>query len=191
MSSFTSSLYQRYALDCEYNRVTDELVSMALVPIDWPSKDIPESMTFYETVFDVQRLSLWAMGGDNINNADVLAHMQWMEDNVYPVLGKQGVTLQDLQERLEAFLLRNSVKAIYVDWPEDIAWFCRTMITGPGKRILVPPGELQFHYVPGLESRSEIPHNALADAKGLVELLHERWAAERLARSGNSTGRLA
>lgn len=188
--SFTRSLYQRYALDCEYNRVTDELVSMALVPLDWPSKEIPESMTFYEVVSGVKRLGPWAGSSANAGNVDALLHMQWMEDNVYPVLGKPGIELTELQRRLEAFLERNGVKAIYVDWPEDIAWFCRTMITGPGQRIQVP-GDMQFHYVPGLDSRSEIPHNALADVRGLVELLHERWSAERLASSGNNTGRLA
>ena len=49
------------------------------------------------------------------------------------------------------------------DWPEDIEHFCAALICGPGMRINTPPLTMEIRR--DLNGASQLPHNALADAK--------------------------
>ena len=55
------------------------------------------------------------------------------------------------------------------DWPEDIAHFCRLLVTGNGE--IVDVGRLCFEFLrlPGFSvaANSRVPHNALHDARAL------------------------
>lgn len=94
----------------------------------------------------------------------------WVKENVIPVLGGSEIgTWSDkrtFQIAMQEYLLKFDACHIIADWPEDIAWFCRMLVTGPGKRIGTPPLTLEIDR--SLDSKgSRIPHNALEDAKAI------------------------
>ena len=90
----------------------------------------------------------------------------WVRDNVIPVLGQRPASLRMLQARMEAWLATYPRVHIVADWPEDIAHFCRALITGPGMRIDTPPLTLEVRRDLSSE-QSAIPHNALEDARAI------------------------
>ena len=134
-------------IDCEWTKFDGELISMALVPHDSTGLFKPY---FYEAL-------PWA------------PHLcdPWVVDNVLPVIDKEPVEKWAFDSLLSQFFNQFSYNEpihIIADWPEDIAWFCRALITGPGMRMNTPPLLMQIVRV---NSKSENPHNALADAMGI------------------------
>ncbi len=127
----------RIFIDGEWNSYGGELISLALVSEDY--------RTFYEVL--------------GCYKPD-----PWVEENVMPKLGKQWVSLPELQENLESFLSQFDSLNIIADWPEDIMWFCKVLVTGPGTRLDTPPLTMQVLRVDTVSSN---PHNALADAMAL------------------------
>jgi hypothetical protein len=126
-------------IDGEWNSYGGELISLALVAEDGRS--------FYQV-----------LGCDNPDS--------WVAENVMPKLGKPWVTLKSLQEQLEIFLRQFEFDSVHIiaDWPEDIMWFCKVLVTGPGTRLDTPPLTLEVLRV---DTVSKNPHNALADAMAL------------------------
>jgi len=124
-------------IDGEWNSYGGDLISLALVP------DIGEH--FYEV-----------LGCDNPD--------PWVAENVMTKLGKNRITMSEMQEKLEAYLSQFESIHIVADWPEDVMWFCKVLITGPGTRINTPPLSLEVLRV---DTVSMNPHNALADAGAL------------------------
>jgi len=124
-------------IDGEWNSYGGELISLALVP------EIGEH--FYEV-----------LGCDNPD--------PWVAENVMTKLGKNRITMALMQEKLEVYLSQFESIHIVADWPEDIMWFCKVLITGPGTRINTPPLSLEVLRV---DIVSMNPHNALADAGAL------------------------
>jgi hypothetical protein len=124
-------------IDGEWNSYGGELISLALVP------EIGEH--FYEV-----------LGCDSPD--------PWVAENVMPKLGKNRITMSEMQEKLEVYLSQFESIHIVADWPEDIMWFCKVLITGPGTRINTPPLSLEVLRV---DTVSMNPHNALADAGAL------------------------
>ena len=90
----------------------------------------------------------------------------WVAENVVPVLGQRFASLRMLQTRMEAWLAEYDSVHIVADWPEDIAHFCRALITGPGMRMDTPPLTLEVRRDLSSEA-SAIPHNALEDARAI------------------------
>jgi hypothetical protein len=129
----------RIFIDGEWNSFGGELISLALVAADGRS--------FYEV-----------LGCDNPD--------PWVAENVMSKLGKQSITLQELQKQLELFLRQFEFDSVHIiaDWPEDIMWFCKVLITGPGTRLDTPPLTMEVLRV---DIVSTNPHNALADATAL------------------------
>ena len=127
----------RIFIDGEWNSYGGDLISLALVAEDGRS--------FYEVL--------------GCENPD-----QWVAENVMPKLAKPWIVLQSLQEQLENFLSQFDTVHIIADWPEDIMWFCKVLITGPGTRLDTPPLTMQILRV---DTVSKNPHNALADAQAL------------------------
>lgn len=125
-------------LDTEFNGFGGALISMALVAED--------GREWYEALPCAQPVD-------------------WVMENVIPVLGKPHVTRQEAQTSLQAFLSQWEEVCVIADWPEDIAHFCQFLITGPGRR-LKPIPELSFRII-AVDYESETPHNALADARGI------------------------
>lgn len=124
-------------IDCEWNGFCGDLVSMALVDRN--------GREWYE-VLPCRRPT------------------PWVAANVIPVLQREPISNQAFQTSLGRFLRRYSDLQIVADWPEDISFFCNALITGPGECLAVPPPT--FQVVP-IESKSELSHNALADARAI------------------------
>lgn len=87
----------------------------------------------------------------------------WVAEHVIPILGKSPVSVQLMQRGLQAFLRQYDAIHIIADWPEDLQHFCELLITGPGMRIDTPPLTMEVRRE--LAGVSELPHNALADAR--------------------------
>lgn len=124
-------------LDCEFNGWNGQLISMALVAED--------GREFYEVL-------------------PCESPVEWVAENVMPHLGKPAVSQEVFADKLRFFLQRFLDLQIIADWPDDIAYFCKALITGPGERIVTPP--LAF-YVIEVQYESEVPHNALCDARAI------------------------
>lgn len=123
-------------IDTEFNEFRGDLISLALV--DEAGRE------FYEV------LPCYHPGN-------------WVAANVMPILNKPAISLPELQRRLQNWLLHYPSIHIVADWPEDIEHFCRVLIVGPGLRINTPPLTMEVRR--DLEGASQLPHNALADAK--------------------------
>lgn len=129
-------------LDCEFNGFLGDLISMALVDED--------GREWYET-----------LPCENPN--------PWVIDNVIPILQKEPIPFQQFQKKLLSFLKIYSSLHIIADWPEDIALFCNSLITGPGTRLVTP--HLMFEIHQPSVNESQLPHNALADARALRQAI--------------------
>lgn len=97
------------------------------------------------------------------------APCEWVVQNVMPVLGKAPVeNVAALTRSLFWFLRQFSEVHIVADWPEDIQHFCAALISGAGERINTPPITMEILRI---DSESEVPHNALWDARGIRDKL--------------------
>lgn len=151
-------------IDCEFNGFNGELISMALVPAD-------SSPVFYE----------W-LGCENPT--------VWVAENVIPKIGGiMKISLEAFQNKLQAYLMQFDECHIVADWPDDIAYLCRALITGPGRRIDTPPLTLE---VTRIDAVSNCPHFALADAFALrMAYLSEQKAhadTEKASKAGEKEG---
>lgn len=131
-------------LDTEFTKFGGELISMALVPED-------DSPPFYEELV--------------IQTTDI---DPWVKENVYPHLFREPVDKQVFQVKLQEYLARYSDYTIVADWPDDIKYFCQSLITGPGMRIMMN-NRVKFEMNFGIQYVSKVPHNALHDAIGIKE----------------------
>lgn len=127
-------------IDCEFNEFGGNLISMALV-------DIERDKHFYE-VLPCERPTAW------------------ISENVIPVLDKDPISKESFVYRLYHFLIRYTSVHIIADYPDDISYFCRAIITGPGECIPTP--KMSFEIRRDIDAKSNAPHNALADAYGIA-----------------------
>jgi hypothetical protein len=159
----------QFVVDCEYSSESHELISMAIVPL-WPTgsfgwrtekviapTEVPEK-EFYEVITPLPA-----------------GMSEWVQQNVVPYLEKEGVSFATFQERLETFMLKNGVKQLHYDWCDDIAYFNRAMITGPGERIQMAGLALIHIHHPNIETQSQVAHNALHDARAIAAAVRQRY----------------
>ncbi len=145
----------RYFLDTEFNGFGGELISLALVPEDGDQE-------FYALLPLPETLHPWV-------ERNVVPYL-----NAVPPSAHHG-TMSRLEaaEALVAYLRHDHDPVIVADWPDDIAYFCALLITGPGD--MVPIGSLKFEFVssPGFSTAaiSKVPHNALHDARALRDFV--------------------
>lgn len=129
-------------LDTEFNGFGGELISMALVPQDTAA---PE---FYKEL-------------------DVKGQLHpWVRENVIPHLILNPIGFTQFQAELAVYLFQFKDIEIVADWPDDIRYFCESLITGPGLRISTP-NIIRFTLNMNIEYVSEVPHNALHDARAI------------------------
>lgn len=134
-------------IDCEWDGFdsfknrSGKLISMALVAED--------GSEFYEVL--------------KFNNLT-----SWVENNVVPVLYKEPIPYFEFQTKLSNFLNQFESFELVADWPEDITKFCEVLITGPGMRMNTPNFTMTIERI---DTVSKIPHNALEDARALMEAL--------------------
>ncbi len=127
-------------IDTEFNGFGGELISLALV-----GKDVE----FYEVLVLPDKLDPWVF------------------DNVVPYLNKDHISLSNFQDKLVKFLRPYKDVIIVASWPDDISYFCKCLITGPGERVNCRR-HINFELNLNLSSfESKIPHNALEDAKAI------------------------
>lgn len=132
----------RIWIDCEFNSYLGELISLALVT--------EAGDEFYRVV--------------EINGPVD----PWVADNVMTVLHMPSIPLAQFHAELENFLRHFDAIHVIADWPDDIAYFMRALITGPGTRLDTPPMTME---VVRYDAPSDIPHNALADARGIRDYM--------------------
>ncbi len=128
-------------VDCEFNSFHGDLISMALVS--------SEGHEWYRS-----------LGCDNPH--------PWVAEHVMPVIGIDPCERVSFVLSLALFLEQFSAVHIIADWPEDIAYFCQSLITGPGGRVDTPPLTMEVRR--DLDAVSAVPHNALADARAIRDL---------------------
>ena len=131
-------------LDTEFNGFGGKLMSMALVPEH-----------------------------DRLDNFYCELEMKdqlhpWVQENVVPHMVLVPSTRLQFQSKLSAYLLQFQEITIVADWPDDIRYFCESLITGPGERISMP-SRIKFELDLDIEYESRVPHNALHDAIGIRE----------------------
>ncbi len=128
-------------IDCEFNGFGGELISMALVD--------ENGREFYE----VLPLPLL----DHIDD--------WVLRNVIPVLDKQPIPKNLFKQKLEGFLAPYHDFKLIADWPDDIRYFMEQIIVGPG--IMMNISSFECAVYRWLDYVSDVPHNALEDARAL------------------------
>ena len=140
-------------IDCEWNGHRGQLISMALVDLN--------GNYFYGVL-------------------DCPEPVEWIRDNVMPVLGQPPISKEEFSDQLREFLNGYSENTLEViaDWPEDIKHFCdaicaydRTNI-GPGFFTTLIDHDL-------FNASSKAPHNALADAQAIRHYYLQRDAIKQ------------
>lgn len=129
-------------LDCEFNGFGGELISMALVDED--------GNYFYEVL-------------------PCLEPINWVKENVLPVLEKEAIKPDMFKKRLRHFLSLYPKIHVIADWPEDLALFSRALVVGFGSCMKTPPLTMQLWMDRTVPIYSVCPHNALSDAQALAQ----------------------
>ena len=136
----------KFYIDCEFNSWKGELISMALVS---------SNAEFYEVIEMTEEVH------------------PWVAANVIPVLGKQGTDLATFQGKLKRFINSFSEVEIIADYPDDISYFCRALITGAGTTIRTSPViKFTLDYNASANA-TKVPHNALEDARAIQSSMEE------------------
>lgn len=136
-------------LDTEFNGFGGDLISLALVPLD---EDIAP---FYESLGCGEPVA-------------------WVYENVMPYVNKDPISRMEFVSKLGAYLNQFNANQITIvaDWPDDISYFCQSLIIGPGYAINTPNLEMLVYHQLSSE-HSETPHNALEDAKAIRKMFIE------------------
>lgn len=136
-------------LDTEFNGFGGKLMPMALVPED-------------------DRICSWYCELVMTDQLD-----PWVKENVVPHMILVPSTMAQFQASLSAYLLQFREITIVADWPDDIRYFCESLITGPGERIMLP-AVIKFELDLNIEYESKVPHNTLHDAIGIREFYNNK-----------------
>jgi hypothetical protein len=129
-------------IDTEFNGFQGKLMSMALVPED---DSVPE---FYREIEMTDQLD------------------PWVKENVVPHMFLVPVPYSQFQNELSKYLREVGECTIVADWPDDLRYFCEALITGPGEMIFLS-NKINFQLDTFIQYESEVPHNALYDARAI------------------------
>jgi hypothetical protein len=100
----------------------------------------------------------------------------WVERHVVPYLGTVPQALEaqpqaaaDVARELSRWFSPFGEVEVVADWPDDIAYLCRALMTGNGQMVTVPPMTFRLMNLAGFSTarNSAVPHNALHDARAL------------------------
>lgn len=135
---------------------------------------------FLDTEFDGDLISLALVCEDGQelymcrDRIDRMAVNEWVRENVLPVIDAPGAHAAPLEPKwfgkiVADFLVGDPSPVIVADWPEDIAHFCRCLLTGPGMMLNIQRLRFElvrvYSYPTDLEGA--VQHNALWDARAL------------------------
>lgn len=132
-------------IDTEFNGFGGSLISLALVPED------PSMPEFYKELVIREQLD------------------PWVRDNVVPHLITVPSTHNEFQQALAQYLRKVGDVTIVADWPDDIRYFCQSLITGPGEMVSLNQ-KIRFELDLGIRYDSLVPHNALHDARAIRDV---------------------
>ena len=136
----------RLYLDTEFNSHGGEFISIALVSAD--------GHEFY------------AVAG---TPADV---HPWVAEHVIPFLDADPVGLDAVRDGLAAFLRQFNQIEVVADWPADFEHFFR-LLTGATFMTAYCPQMAAIMAQPPKDPEPAVPHNALSDARALLDA----WAS--------------
>lgn len=142
----------RYFLDTEFNGFGGELISLALVP-EYGDQD------FYVSLPLPAKIHSWVA-------QNVIPYLRFVPPGVDHQLNRV-----DAARHLEAYLASDPDPRIVADWPDDLAYFCALLVTGPGEMINLNGLHLELVNGAGFSAaaNSKTPHNALHDAHALKD----------------------
>ena len=140
----------RYFLDTEFDGVGGRLISLALVPEDGGEE-------------------LYVVIAGEAQEAWVQRHVMPYLDTVPEPLRGPHLSRRDAAETVSQWLAHDDRIEIVADWPEDIAQFSMLLITAPGDMVAMHPLTFRLVRIGGFScaANSEVPHNALHDARAL------------------------
>lgn len=141
----------RLFLDTEFNGFGGGLISMALVPEDTSRPEFYCELEMREQLHP------------------------WVKDNVVPHLMLLPITHNQFQTALAKYLWQFGDIEIVADWPDDIRYFCESLITGPGLCINTP-NPIRFTLDQSIQYQSAVPHNALYDARAIRDFYSAKSA---------------
>jgi hypothetical protein len=133
---------KRIFMDCEFNGFGGKLMSLALVPED------PATPYFYRELEMKDQLE------------------PWVRENVVPHMFMVPISRSQFQQDLANYLWKIGDCTIIADWPDDIRYFCESLITGPGMSLNLLHN-IGFYLDFGIQYESAGPHNALHDAMAI------------------------
>ncbi|MBB4642497.1 3'-5' exoribonuclease [Rhizorhapis suberifaciens] len=142
----------RYFLDTEFNGFGGGLISLALVP-EYGDQEFYVSLPLPDEIHP------------------------WVQQNVIPYLRfvppgiDYHLSREHAAQHIEAYLVNDPDPVVIADWPDDMAHFCHLLVTGPGEMIGINGLRLELINGAGFSSaaNSQVPHNALHDARALKE----------------------
>ena len=132
---------KRLFLDCEFNGLGGQLISMALV--DAGTKE------WYETVPIIEEIN------------------PWVAEHVVPFIHKEPIKQTDFLASLAAFLKDYDGCEIIADWPADFEHLCSAMTSIGAEDEWCIPISCTMRLQHSGELAPKIPHNALSDARAL------------------------
>ena len=135
-----------YYCDTEFTKFNGELLSIALVP------EHEVKLYFYEQLRPRGEIDPWVV-------ENVMPHMNehhWNDEYI------------DISRKLQNYLKLDDNVTIIADWPEDLTWFMRLLITGAGTMINVDNITCKLQRISG-HYNSKVPHHALSDAIAIRE----------------------
>jgi hypothetical protein len=144
-----------YFLDCEFDGFGGDLLSLSLVRQDGRA--------------------LYIVLG-RVNEPCT----EWVAQNVIPLMKQVPDDLTiwthddpaDAARTIQAFLLGDERPHIIADWPDDIAYFCKALMTGPGEMVSMRHMTFEMLRVLAYPTDLEgaVQHNAYWDAMALRHL---------------------
>lgn len=144
----------RMWIDTEFNGFKGELISIAIVAED--------GAEFYEILEFTDAIDPWVM--QHVIPVLNSHHIEQGNPRGVQIL-KAEIPRWRVRQRLQSFLAGYPVVNLIADWPEDIALFCRLLLTEtPGERIDTPYLTME---ITRNDYASKVPHNALEDARAM------------------------
>lgn len=149
----------KYYADCEFDGFGGPLLSLALIRED------------NEAIYIVYEHNV-AKASD-----------PWITQNVLPILdsipspipGMAYFVNSDIMAStlLENYFRGDTAPLVVTDWPDDIAYICKALITAPGHMITLPSIRFEIVRVDAYptELKNAVQHNAYWDAQALRVLL--------------------
>ncbi|MDE1468244.1 3'-5' exoribonuclease [Aurantiacibacter sp. D1-12] len=145
----------RYYIDTEFNGTGGQLLSIALVRED--------GAHFYEVL-----------------HAHELV-VPWVQEHVVPFYNQEPIERLQVVKKMQKFLRKDAGPHVFIaDWPEDLVHFNAMLLRDHGKRNDPFQYACLLLNLAGFDTAkaSDIPHNALADARALADFVEANLAGE-------------